>query len=89
MYFDLTDEQQAIKATAHDFLGARFKSERVREIAASEDGTDAAGWQEMAELGWTGLAVRFLRSLPSLRGGRVRKHAVRELNELGVGRRRP
>ncbi|MET0559177.1 MAG: acyl-CoA dehydrogenase [Solirubrobacterales bacterium] len=57
MYFDLTDEQQAIKATAKDFLAARFKSERIREIAASEDGTDAAGWREMAELGWAGLAV--------------------------------
>jgi alkylation response protein AidB-like acyl-CoA dehydrogenase len=57
MYFDLTDEQQAIKATAHDFLASRFKSERLREIAASDDGFDAAGWAEMAELGWTGLAV--------------------------------
>lgn len=57
MYFDLTDEQQAIKSTAHDFLASRFKSARLREIAASEDGTDDAGWREMAELGWTGLAV--------------------------------
>jgi alkylation response protein AidB-like acyl-CoA dehydrogenase len=57
MYFDLTDEQQAIKSTAHDFLASRFKSERLREIAASDDGIDAAGWAEMAELGWTGLAV--------------------------------
>jgi alkylation response protein AidB-like acyl-CoA dehydrogenase len=57
MYFDLTDEQQAIKATAHDFLASRFKSARMREIAASEDGTDAAGWREMAELGWPGLAL--------------------------------
>lgn len=57
MYFDLTDEQQAIKSTAHDFLASRFKSERIREIAAGEDGFDAAGWGEMAELGWTGLAV--------------------------------
>ena len=57
MYFDLTDEQQAIKSTAHDFLASRFKSERIREIADSEDGFDASGWQEMAELGWTGLAL--------------------------------
>jgi alkylation response protein AidB-like acyl-CoA dehydrogenase len=57
VYFDLTDEQQAIKSTARDFLASRFKSERVREIAASEDGTDPQGWREMAELGWTGLAV--------------------------------
>jgi alkylation response protein AidB-like acyl-CoA dehydrogenase len=57
MYFDLTDEQQAIKATAHDFLASRFKSERIREIAASESGFDEAGWKEMAELGWAGLAL--------------------------------
>jgi alkylation response protein AidB-like acyl-CoA dehydrogenase len=57
MYFDLTDEQQAIKSTAHDFLAARFKSERMREIAASESGFDESGWKEMAELGWAGLAL--------------------------------
>jgi alkylation response protein AidB-like acyl-CoA dehydrogenase len=57
VYFDLTDEQQAIRSTAHDFLASRFKSERLREIAASDDGFDATGWTEMAELGWTGLAV--------------------------------
>ncbi|HEV7616376.1 MAG TPA: acyl-CoA dehydrogenase family protein [Solirubrobacterales bacterium] len=57
MYFDLTDEQQAIKATAHDFLASRFKSARMREIAASDDGFDPDGWKQMAELGWTGLAL--------------------------------
>jgi alkylation response protein AidB-like acyl-CoA dehydrogenase len=57
VYFDLTDEQQAIKSTAHDFLASRFKSERIRELAASEDGFDASGWGEMAELGWPGLAL--------------------------------
>jgi alkylation response protein AidB-like acyl-CoA dehydrogenase len=57
MYFDLTDEQQAIKATAHDFLASRFKSERIRDIAAGDSGFDADGWKEMAELGWTGLAL--------------------------------
>jgi alkylation response protein AidB-like acyl-CoA dehydrogenase len=57
MYFDLTDEQQAIKQTAHDFLASRFKSERLREIAASDSGFDESGWKEMAELGWAGLAL--------------------------------
>jgi alkylation response protein AidB-like acyl-CoA dehydrogenase len=57
MYFDLTDEQQAIKQTAHDFLASRFKSERLREIAASDSGFDESGWREMAELGWAGLAL--------------------------------
>jgi alkylation response protein AidB-like acyl-CoA dehydrogenase len=57
MYFDLTDEQQAIKSTANGFLASRFKSERIREIAASDSGFDEAGWKEMAELGWAGLAL--------------------------------
>jgi alkylation response protein AidB-like acyl-CoA dehydrogenase len=57
MYFDLTDEQQAIKSTAKEFLAARYKSERIRELAASEKGFDQTDWDEMAGLGWTGLAV--------------------------------
>jgi alkylation response protein AidB-like acyl-CoA dehydrogenase len=57
MYFDLTDEQRAIKETAREFLAARFKSERIREIAASADGVDGDGWAAMAELGWPGLAL--------------------------------
>jgi alkylation response protein AidB-like acyl-CoA dehydrogenase len=57
VYFDLTDEQQAIKSTAHDFLASRFKSERIREIAESESGFDEDGWKEMADLGWAGLAL--------------------------------
>jgi alkylation response protein AidB-like acyl-CoA dehydrogenase len=57
MYFDLTDEQQAIKSTARDFLAARYKSERIRELAQSENGFERSDWDEMAELGWPGLAL--------------------------------
>ena len=57
MYFDLTDEQQAIKATARDFLAARYKSARIRELAESEHGFERSDWDEMAELGWPGLAL--------------------------------
>jgi alkylation response protein AidB-like acyl-CoA dehydrogenase len=57
MYFDLNDEQQAIKSTARDFLAARYKSERIRELAEGEQGFEQSDWQEMAELGWTGLAL--------------------------------
>jgi alkylation response protein AidB-like acyl-CoA dehydrogenase len=57
MYFDLTDEQQAIKSTAHDFLAARYRSERIRELAESEHGFEQSDWDEMAELGWPGLAL--------------------------------
>jgi alkylation response protein AidB-like acyl-CoA dehydrogenase len=57
MYFDLTDEQQAIRSTARDFLAARYKSERIRELAASDTGFEQSDWDEMAELGWPGLAL--------------------------------
>jgi alkylation response protein AidB-like acyl-CoA dehydrogenase len=57
MYFDLTDEQQAIKSTAREFLAARYKSERIRELAESEHGFEQPDWEEMAELGWPGLAL--------------------------------
>ena len=57
MYFDLTDEQQAIRSTARDFLAARYKSERIRELAESEQGFEPSDWNEMAELGWPGLAL--------------------------------
>jgi len=57
MYFDLNDEQQAIKSTAKEFLAARYKSERIRELIETEHGFDPADWEEMAELGWTGLAL--------------------------------
>jgi alkylation response protein AidB-like acyl-CoA dehydrogenase len=57
VYFDLTDEQQAIRSTARDFLAARYKSERIRELAESENGFEQSDWDEMAELGWPGLAL--------------------------------
>jgi alkylation response protein AidB-like acyl-CoA dehydrogenase len=57
MYFDLTDEQQAIRSTAKSFLAARYKSARIRELAESESGFDQSDWDEMAGLGWTGLAL--------------------------------
>jgi alkylation response protein AidB-like acyl-CoA dehydrogenase len=57
MYFDLTDEQQAIRSTAREFLAARYKSERIRELAESEHGFEQSDWEEMAELGWPGLAL--------------------------------
>ena len=56
MNFDFTDDQQAIKRTAKDFLAARFTAERVRELA--EGGTyDDDAWKEICELGWPGIFV--------------------------------
>jgi alkylation response protein AidB-like acyl-CoA dehydrogenase len=56
MNFDYTDDHQAIKSTAHDFLAARFKPERLRELAEAGE-YDEAVWTEIAELGWPGIFV--------------------------------
>jgi len=56
MNFDLNDEQQEIKRTAHDFFAARFTTEKVRALADA-DSYDDALWGEMAELGWPGIAI--------------------------------
>ena len=56
MNFDLTDEQQEIQGTAKEFLGARFKPEKVRELAESRSYDDGL-WKEISELGWPGIAV--------------------------------
>ena len=56
MNFDLNDEQQEIKRTAHEFLGDRFKPEKVRELSEA-DAYDDALWKQISELGWPGIAI--------------------------------
>src|SRR4051812_37036699 len=56
MNFDFSDDQQAIKRTAKDFLAARFTAERVRELAEGEKYDDDA-WKEICELGWPGIFI--------------------------------
>ncbi len=56
MNFDFTDDQQAIKRTATEMLAARFKPERVRELAEAGSYDDDA-WGEMSELGWAGIFI--------------------------------
>jgi alkylation response protein AidB-like acyl-CoA dehydrogenase len=57
MNFEFTDDQNAIKRTARDFLSARYKLETVRELAADERGFTDEQWRELAELGWPGVIV--------------------------------
>jgi alkylation response protein AidB-like acyl-CoA dehydrogenase len=57
MNFDFSDDQQAIKRTAHEFLENRFKLERVRELAEASKYDDDA-WREISELGWPGIFVQ-------------------------------
>ena len=56
MDFGLSDEQREIQSTARDFLAARFKAEKVRELAESGSPYDAI-WAEICELGWPGIAI--------------------------------
>ena len=56
MNFDFTDDQQAIKRTAKEFLAARFKPEKLRELAEGGSYDDAV-WKEICELGWPGIFV--------------------------------
>src|ERR671926_1693578 len=56
MNFDYTDDQNAIKSTARDFLTARFKPEKLRELAEAGEYDDGI-WGEMSELGWPGIFI--------------------------------
>ncbi len=57
MNFEFTDDQQAIKRTARDFLAARYRLEEVRRLAEDERGFTDEQWAQIAELGWPGLVV--------------------------------
>ncbi len=53
----LTEEQELLKNSAREFVSATFPVNQVREF---RDGDDSLGysrehWQQMAELGWTGI----------------------------------
>src|SRR5919202_6513456 len=56
MNFAYTDDQQAIKSTAREFLGARFNPEKRRELAEAGEYDDAL-WGEIAGLGWPGIFI--------------------------------
>jgi alkylation response protein AidB-like acyl-CoA dehydrogenase len=53
MNFDLSDDQRTIKATAREFLTARYPLAEVRRLALEDErGWTDAQWREMVELGW-------------------------------------
>lgn len=56
MRFTLSEDQQEIKRTARDLLATRSTWERVRTHAEAGRYDDAL-WQELASLGWPGIAV--------------------------------
>jgi alkylation response protein AidB-like acyl-CoA dehydrogenase len=56
MKLTLTEEQEMIKKTAYDFLADKCPKTFVKQMEESETGYSRELWQEMAELGWIGLA---------------------------------
>ncbi len=57
MNFGFTDDQQAIKRTARDFLSARYPAATVRGLAEDERGFTDEQWAELVELGWPGVII--------------------------------
>ncbi|MFZ0378399.1 MAG: acyl-CoA dehydrogenase family protein [Solirubrobacteraceae bacterium] len=57
MNFGFTDDQEAIKRTAREFLGSRYPLATVRALAEDGRGFSDAQWGELVELGWPGVIV--------------------------------
>jgi len=56
MNLALSEEQEMLKKMARDFLTDKFPKTVVKEIEQSEAGYSPELWEEMAGLGWMGLA---------------------------------
>src|SRR6185369_16755917 len=52
-----SDEQAMLLESAVALVQDKSSSRRARELAESASGYDEAAWREMAELGWTGVAI--------------------------------
>ncbi|MDD5190219.1 MAG: acyl-CoA/acyl-ACP dehydrogenase, partial [Dehalococcoidales bacterium] len=57
MDFALTEDQEMLKKSARDFLAAKCPKAYVKQMEKDEKGYSPALWQEMAALGWQGLAI--------------------------------
>jgi len=56
MKFTLTEEQEMLKKTARDLLADKCSKKFIKQMEESATGYSRELWQEMAELGWIGLA---------------------------------
>jgi alkylation response protein AidB-like acyl-CoA dehydrogenase len=55
--FALTEEQQALAAMVRDVLADTASSDRIRAVMLDEGGFDAGTWDQLAQLGLTGLTI--------------------------------
>ena len=56
MYLGLNETQQMLKSTTREFLARECPHTLVRAVEEDERGYSTQLWQQMVELGWTGLA---------------------------------
>jgi alkylation response protein AidB-like acyl-CoA dehydrogenase len=56
MKLTLTEEQEMLKKTACDFLADKCSKTFIKQMEESEAGFSRELWEEMAQLGWMGLA---------------------------------
>jgi alkylation response protein AidB-like acyl-CoA dehydrogenase len=57
MNLDFSDEQKELGEQARRFLSERSTTAVVRRVIDAASGYDHALWQELAELGYLGLAI--------------------------------
>ncbi|MFH1090090.1 MAG: acyl-CoA dehydrogenase family protein [Pseudomonadota bacterium] len=55
MDYGLTEEQQLLRDSAHNFLSKECTSTFIRETMADKKGYSPEMWQKMSELGWLGI----------------------------------
>jgi alkylation response protein AidB-like acyl-CoA dehydrogenase len=55
--FAFTEEQEALRAAARDFLADHSPPEKVRSAMATEAGFDPAVWRRIGDLGWTAVII--------------------------------
>ena len=52
-----SDEQSMLMDVARGFLADKAPTDKIREFLESDRGYEASLWQEMVDLGWTGIAL--------------------------------
>src|SRR3989304_9445526 len=57
MNLDFTEEQEALKKTARDFMTKTWSSALVRELEEHPTGLKEDRWKQVAELGWLAVAI--------------------------------
>ena len=55
--FGFTEEQNELRSTAARFLDEKSSSADVRRLMETTEGFDEATWKQIADLGWTGMAI--------------------------------